>query len=218
MRWIVKIVVFGASGAIGRGVTVELLERGHTVTAATRSGAPVEGLVVRSVTGDASDPGSVARLVAGQDAVASATGPRRDRGEDPEDSLLGVARGLAEGLRRAGVRRLVVVGGAGSLEVAPGQRLVDSPAFPPAWKPVALAHARALDEVYREIEDLDWTYVSPAEVIGPEERTGEFRVGGDCLLVDETGQSRISIPDFAIAIADELEHGEAFQRRITVAY
>jgi uncharacterized protein len=218
MRWIVKIVVFGASGAIGRGVTAELLERGHTVTAATRSGAPVEGLVVRSVTGDASDPGSVARLVAGQDAVASATGPRRDHGEDPEDSLLGTARGLAEGLRRAGVRRLVVVGGAGSLEVVPGQRLVDSPAFPPAWKPAALAHARALDEVYREIEDLDWTYVSPAEVIGPGERTGEFRVGGDCLLVDETGQSRISIPDFAIAIADELEHGEAFRRRITVAY
>jgi uncharacterized protein len=218
MRWIVKIVVFGASGAIGRGVTTELLERGHTVTAATRSGAPVEGLVVRSVTGDASDPGSVARLIAGQDAVASATGPRRDHGEDPEDSLLGAARGLAEGLRRAGVRRLVVVGGAGSLEVAPGQRLVDSPAFPPAWKPAALAHARALDEVYREIEDLDWTYVSPAEVIGPGERTGEFRIGGDCLLVDETGQSRISIPDFAIAIADELEHGEAFRRRITVAY
>jgi uncharacterized protein len=218
MRWIVKIVVFGAAGAIGRGVTAELLERGHTVTAATRSGAPVEGLVVRSVTGDASDPGWVARLVAGQDAVASATGPRRDHGEDPEDSLLGAARGLAEGLRRAGVRRLVVVGGAGSLEVVPGQRLVDSPAFPPAWKPAALAHARALDEVYREIEDLDWTYVSPAEVIGPGERTGEFRVGGDCLLVDETGQSRISIPDFAIAIADELEHGEAFRRRITVAY
>ena len=213
-----KIVVFGASGAIGRGVTAELLERGHTVTAATRSGAPVEGLVVRSVTGDASDPGWVARLAAGQDAVASATGPRRGNGEDPEASLLGAARGLAEGLRRAGVRRLVVVGGAGSLEVAPGQRLVDSPAFPPAWKPAALAHARALDEVYRGIEDLDWTYVSPAGVIGPGERTGEFRVGGDQLLVDESGESRISIPDFAIAVADELEHGEAFRRRITVAY
>jgi uncharacterized protein len=218
MRWIVKIVVFGASGAIGRGVTTELLERGHTVTAATRSGAPVEGLVVRSVTGDASDPGSVARLVAGQDAVASATGPRRDHGEDPEDSLLGAARGLAEGLRRAGVRRLVVVGGAGSLEVAPGQRLLDTPAFPPAWKPAALAHARALDEVYRSIDDLDWTYVSPAGVIGPGQRTGEFRVGGGQLLVDESGHSRISIADFAIAVADELEHGEAFRRQITIAY
>ena len=109
-----KIVVFGASGAIGRSITAELLARGHTVIAATRSGAPIEGLVVQVVTGDASDPGSVARLAAGKDAVVSATGPRRGgEGEDPEDSLLGAALGLAEGLRRAGVRRLVVVGGAG---------------------------------------------------------------------------------------------------------
>jgi len=214
-----KVLVIGASGAIGRAVTAELLARGHTVTAATRSGTPVEGLVVQAVTGDASDPASVARLAAGQDAVASATGPRRGNGgEDPEDSMLGAARGLAEGLRRAGVRRLVVVGGAGSLEVAPGQRLVDAPGFPPAAKLTALAHARALDEVYRGIEDLDWTYVSPAGVIAPGERTGEFRIGGDQLLVDESGESRISIPDFAIALADELEHGKAFRRRITVAY
>ena len=92
------------------------------------------------------------------------------------------------------------------------------PGFPPADKPTALAHARALDEVYREIQDLDWTYISPARVIGPGERTGEFRVGGERLLVDASGESRISIPDFAIAFADELEHGEAFRRRITVAY
>jgi uncharacterized protein len=213
-----KVVVFGASGAIGRAITAELLERGHTVIAASRSGAPVEGLVVQSVTGDAANPASVARLAAGQDAVASATGPRRGGHEDPEASLLGAARGLADGLRRAGVRRLVVVGGAGSLLVAPGQRLVDTPGFPAAAKPVALAHARALDEVYRGIEDLEWTYLSPAAVIGPGERTGEFRIGGDELLTDESGQSRISIPDFAIAFADELEHGDSFRRRITVAY
>ena len=213
-----KVVVFGASGAIGKAITAELLARGHTVTAATRSGAPIGGLVVPAVTGDASDPGSVARLAAGQDAVASAIGPRRGNGEDPEGSLLGAARGLARGLRRAGVRRLVVVGGAGSLEVAPGQRLVDRPDFPAAARPTALAHARALEEVYRGIDDLDWTCVSPAGMIGPGKRTGEFRVGGDELLVDEAGQSRISIPDFAIAVADELEHGKAFGRRITVAY
>jgi putative NADH-flavin reductase len=213
-----KVVVFGASGAIGRAITAELLARGHTVIAASRSGSPVEGLVVQAVTGDAADAASVARLAAGQDAVASATGPRRGASEDPEASLLGAARGLAEGLRRAGVRRLVVVGGAGSLEVKPGQRLVDTPGFPPGAKPTALAHARALDEVYRDIEDLDWTYVSPAAVIGPGDRTGEFRVGSDGLLTDESGESRISIPDFAIAFADEIEHGDAFRRRITVAY
>jgi uncharacterized protein len=213
-----KVVVFGASGAIGRAITAELLARGHTVIAATRSGAPVEGLVVQSVTGDAANPASVARLAAGQDAVASATGPRPGGHEDPEASLLGAAQGLAEGLRQAGVGRLVVVGGAGSLLVGPGQRLVDTPDFPPAAKPTALAHARALDEVYRAIEDLDWTYVSPAAVIGPGKRTGEFRIGGDELLADSEGQSRISIPDFAIAFTDELEHGDSLRRRITVAY
>ena len=213
-----KVVVFGASGTIGRAITSELLERGHTVTAATRSGAPVEGLVVRVVTGDATDPSSVARLAQGQDAVASATGPRRDGSEDPEESLGRAARGLAEGLRRAGVPRLVVVGGAGSLEVTPGLRLMDTPDYPRAWKPAALAHARVLDEVYRGLDDLDWTYVCPAAAIGPGDRTGEFRVGGDQLLTDEAGVSRISIPDFAIAVADELEDGEAFRRRITVAY
>lgn len=213
-----KVVVFGASGGIGWAITAELLARGHTVIAATRSGAPIEGLVVQSVTGDAANPASVARLAAGQDAVASAIGPRRGGHEDPEASLLGAARGLAEGLRRAGVRRLVVVGGAGSLLVAPGQRLVDTPDFPSAAKPTALAHARALDEVYRGIDDLDWTYLSPAAVIGPGERTGEFRIGGDELLTDESGQSRISIPDFAIAFVDELEQSDSFGRRITVAY
>jgi uncharacterized protein len=213
-----KVVVFGASGAIGRAITGELLARGHTVIAATRSGAPVEGLVVQAVTGDAANPASVARLAAGQDAVASATGPRRGAHEDPEASLLGAARGLAEGLRRAGVRRLVVVGGAGSLLVAPGQRLVDTPGFPAAAKPTALAHARTLDEVYRGIEDLDWTYVSPAATIGPGDRTGEFRIGGDELLADSAGESRISISDFAIAFTDELEHGDSLRQRITVAY
>jgi uncharacterized protein len=213
-----KVVVFGASGVIGRAITGELLVRGHTVTAATRTGGPVEGLVVHCVTGDASDAASVARLAAGQDAVAAAIGPRQADDEDPEDSLITAAWGLTEGLRRAGVRRLVVVGGSGSLEVAPGQRLMDSPGFPPAWKPTALAHARALDEVYRDIQDLDWTYISPAGQIGPGERTGEFRVGGDQLLVDEHGDSRISIPDYAIAFTDELEHAEAVRRRITIAY
>jgi putative NADH-flavin reductase len=214
-----KIAVFGAGGPIGQAITAELLARGHMVIAVTRTSAPITGLVVRVATGDATDPASVARLAAGQDAVVSAIGPRRgaEDAEDAEDSLVGAARGLTEGLRRAGVRRLVVVGGAGSLEVAPGTRLLDTPDFPLAAKPVALAHARAL-EVYRDVEDLDWTYVSPAAVIGPGERTCAFRLGGDQLLADAAGSSRISIPDFAIALADVLERGEAIRRRVTVAY
>jgi uncharacterized protein len=211
-----KVAVFGAAGSIGRAITAELLARGYTVTAITRSGAPVEGLVVKVATGDAADPASVARLAVGQDAVVSAIGPQHDA-ESAEDSLVGGARGLIDGLRKAGVRRLVVVGGTGSLEVAPGTRLLDTADFPPAWMPTALAHAAALD-LYSGADHLDWTYVSPAAVIEPGERTGAFRIGGDQLLADEAGESRISIPDFAIAIGDVLERSEAIRRHITIAY
>jgi uncharacterized protein len=216
-----KVLVFGGTGAIGSAITAELLVRGHTVTAASRSGAQVERLVVRSVTGDAANPASVARLAAGQDAVASAVGPRRPgqdgAGEDPAHSLLGAARGLVEGLREAGVHRLVVVGGAGSLEVAPGVLLMNTPDFPAAWKTTAAAHAEVLDYL-NGVKDLDWSYLSPAGMIGPGERTGRFRIGGDQLVVDESGESRISIPDYAIAFADELERGDAIRSRITVGY
>ena len=212
-----RIIVFGAGGAIGREITAELLRRGHPVVAVTRTGAPIDGLDVQVIQGDAADPASVAIIAQGVDAIVSAVGPRRGS-EDDEESLLGAARGLVDGMRRAGARRLVVVGGAGSLEVAPGHRLVDTPDFPAAWKPGALAHARALDEVYRAADDLDWTYVSPAALIEPGERTGQYRAGGDQLLTDDAGNSRITIPDYAIAIADVAERGDAVRRRITVAH
>jgi len=212
-----KILTFGASGAIGREITAELLRRGHSVVAVTRAGAPIDGLDIQVVQGDAADPASVATLAQGVDSVVSAVGPRRGS-ENDEESLVGAARGLVEGLRMAGTRRLVVVGGAGSLEVAPGQRLVDTPDFHPAWRPTALAHAKALDEVYRAADDLDWTYVSPAALIESGERTGSYRTGGDQLLTDEAGNSRITIGDYAIAIADVVESGDAVRRRITVAH
>ncbi|HLZ57791.1 MAG TPA: NAD(P)H-binding protein, partial [Ktedonosporobacter sp.] len=110
----------------------------------------------------------------------------------------------------------IVVGGAGSLEVAPGLHLVDTPDFPAAWKPTALAHRDAL-EVYRKA-NLDWTYVSPAALIAPGERTGTYRTGTDKLLTDEKGESRISAEDYAIAILDEVEHPHFIRRRFTVAY
>ncbi len=120
-------------------------------------------------------------------------------------------------LRRANVRRLVILGGAGGLEISPGVRVVDAPDFPAMWKANALAQIKAL-ALYREVEDLDWTVVSPAAIIEPGERTGNFQIGGDQLLVDAEGRSRISIADYAIAFVNELERGEAIRRRITVAY
>ena len=113
--------------------------------------------------------------------------------------------------------RVVVVGGAGSLEVAPGVRLVDTPDFPEEWKAEALQHADAL-EVYRTVDDLDWTLVSPAAFIHPGERTGHYRLGGDQLLTNNDGNSEISAEDYAIAIADVVEEDDHKRQRVTAAW
>jgi putative NADH-flavin reductase len=196
-----KIVLFGPGGMVGSRIATELEQRGHDVTGASRaSGA------------DVTAPDSVAAVAAGADAVVSAVSARTG-----EYTLADVARSLTDGVGRAGVRRLVVVGGAGSLEIAPGMRLVDTPDFPAEWKPEALDHADAL-EVYRGSKNLDWTFVSPAAYIHPGERTGHYRLGGDELLVDENGNSEISAEDYAIAIADLLEHDGHERERVSVAW
>ena len=128
------------------------------------------------------------------------------------------AGGLLDGLGRAGVRRLVVAGGAGSLLVASGQRLLDTPEFHDEWKPEALAAAEAL-EVFRAYEGpVDWSYVSPGALLEPGERTGHYRLGGDELLVDEHGASRITMEDFAIAMLDETEEPRHVRERFTAAH
>jgi putative NADH-flavin reductase len=115
------------------------------------------------------------------------------------------------------VARLIVLGGAGSLEVAPGVRVLDTPDFREEWKPDALAQAEALDLYRSATTDVDWTYVSPAAVLEPGERTGEYRTGEDRLLVDDEGNSAISMEDFAVALVDEAESAEHVRRRFTVA-
>ena len=196
-----KIVIFGPTGVIGSRIVAELERRGHRVVGASRATGA-----------DVTDPAQVAETVAGADAVVSAISARTG-----DFTLADAASSLADGLRRAGVRRLVVVGGAGSLEVQPGVRLVDTPDFHEQWKPEALAQADAL-EVYRGIEDLDWTYVSPAASIHPGERTGAYRLGGDQLLVDEQGNSEITAEDYAIAIADLVDEGSHPCERVTAAW
>jgi uncharacterized protein len=205
-----RILLIGASGMIGSRIAAEARGRGHEVTGVTRSGK--DGTTVA----EASDAPAIAALAAGHDVVVFTVAMREL--EAPLEPLLAAGRGVFEALRTAGVRRLVVIGGAGSLEVAPGVRLIDTPEFPEIYKPEASAHAELFDVIRAEAGDLDWTYVSPAAVIQPGERTGAYRRGGDQLLTDAEGNSEISAEDFAIGVVDELEKNEAIRKRITLAH
>ena len=196
-----KIVLFGPTGMIGSRIATELTSRGHEVVGASRSTGT-----------DITDPAQVAAVVEGADAVVCAVSARTG-----DFTLSDVARSLLDGLRRAGVRRLLIVGGAASLQVAGGGRLLDTPEFPDEWKPEATQGVEAL-EVYRAVDDLDWTYVSPAAFIHPGERTGGYRLGGEQLLTGESGNSEISAEDYAIAIADLIESGEHARERVGVAW
>lgn len=168
---------------------------------------------IHAAKADLLDAANVAAAVRGHDVVASAYAPPANQLDD----LQAATRALIEGTRNAGLKRLVVVGGAGSLEVAPGVQLVDTAGFPDAYKPIALAHRVALNE-YRKVTDLDWTFFAPAALIAPGERTGTFRTGANTLIADAQGESRISAEDYAIAFVDELEQGRFIRQLATVAY
>ncbi|MFF5306053.1 NAD(P)-dependent oxidoreductase [Streptomyces sp. NPDC013161] len=211
-----KLVLFGATGMVGSRIATEASARGHQVLAVSRSGqSPVPG--VTATAADATDPAKVAEVARGADAVASACVPPRD-GSDPRGPFLALNEALVAGVRAAGVGRLLVVGGAGGLEVAPGQALSDQPGFPEAYLPEARAHRDVL-AYYRSLDEgLDWTYVSPAAEIAPGTRTGRFRVDGDQFMTDDQGRSFISAEDYAVAFVDELERHEHPRTRMSVAY
>lgn len=213
-----KIVVFGVTGNVGRRVAAEALSRGHEVVGVTRDpakSAEVPG--VSLVAGDATDAAQVAQVVRGADAVISAVSPRPgSTGAAPK--LVDAARGLIAGLREAGVKRLIVVGGAASLEVAPGVALLDTPGFPDAYRAEATEGRDALAVFRNEAQGLDWTFVSPAAEIGPGERTGSYRTTIDQFITDENGQSHISFEDYAVALLDEVEKPQHAGRRFGVAY
>ena len=207
-----NVVLYGASGTIGSRILKELLHCGHTVTAVVRNPEKVTAVGAYVVMGNVLDPATVAATAKGADAAISAYAPPRD-----DTAMLWTAtHSLLAGLVSAGVRRLIVVGGAGSLEVAPGVQLVDTPGFPEDWKPIALAHRDALSILKQS--NLDWSYLSPAAFIQPGERTGKFRLGGTRLLADDKGESRISAEDYAVALVDELENPKHLRQQFTAAY
>jgi hypothetical protein len=202
-----KIALIGASGNVGSRILAEALRRGHTVSAIVRH--PEKLAAQKGVTalrGDLNAPAELAPLLRGHDAVISSV---RFVDADP--------RKLCDAVKAGGVRRLLVVGGAGSLEVAPGVQLVDAPDFPAAYKPEASAGRDFLAALRRERE-LEWTFLSPSVMFAPGERTGRFRLGGDQLLTDPAGKSWISMEDYAIALLDELETPRHVRARFTVGY
>lgn len=211
-----KIVLFGASGNLGSRIAKEALARGQHVTAVMRNPARLslrhENL--RAMRADATDPLLVATVARGHDVIISAIGATPD---SPE-SLAQAATSMMQGAREVGIKRVMVVNGAGSLEVSKGKLLMDTPQFPADWRWVAKAHRDALAVLRARGSDLDWTAVSPAAMIEPGKRTGNFRLGGDQLLADAKGQSRISMEDYAAAFMDELESERYVGRRMSVAY
>jgi uncharacterized protein len=208
-----NVVLYGATGMIGSRVLQELVSRGHRVVAIVRNPGKVPALAgVRAIEGSALDAADIAAKAKDADVVVSSYAS--PAGE--ESKVIDSVRALIDGTKAAHAKRLLVVGGAGSLLVAPGVDVIDSGHLPAAYRPAAIAHREAL-ALLKE-SDVDWTYFSPAGAIEPGERTGKFRVGGDSLIADEKGVSRISAEDYAIALVDELEKPQYIRKRFTVGY
>jgi putative NADH-flavin reductase len=202
-----KIALIGIGGRVGSRLAAELVRRGHSVTGIERNPGKIgsrPGVTVKQ--GDARQSLTLSPLLAGHDAVVSAS---RFQTSD--------ANALITAVKKAGVKRLLVVGGAGSLEVAPGKALMDTPGFPEPYKAEARAGGEFLKTLRAE-RDVDWTFLSPSAEFAPGERTGTFRLGQNELLIDARGKSWISMEDFAIAFVVELEQPRHSRQRFTVGY
>jgi putative NADH-flavin reductase len=213
----VNIALLGATGFVGSALLNEALDRGHTVSAIVRHPeklAPRDRLVVKR--GDVYDAALLANLIQGQDAVISAFNPGWKDLNLYDDQVRGTASIIAA-IKKAGIKRVLWVGGAGGLEVKSGVRVIDSPDLPDWVRPGSLATIEALEQLRKEPE-LEWSFLAPSAQLQPGIRTGRFRLGTDQLLVDSNGQSRISVQDYAVAMIDELEHPKHIRQRFTVGY
>lgn len=216
-----KIALIGASGFVGTALLRELTDREHTVTAISRHPEKlhIKGPLVHPVAADILNVQLVADLMKGHDVVVSAYNPGWGDPKIYEHFMAG-ARAIEEATRRSGVKRLIVIGGAGSLEVAPGVQLIDTPKFPAEYKAAASAARDYLGEIRQDAE-LEWTYFSPAIFMNHEHsgvRRGHYRLGLDNPVFDEEGKSVLSAEDLAVAIADEVEQPKHVRMRFTAAY
>ena len=217
-----NVVLIGATGFVGSAILNELIERGHKVTAIVRNleSAKVKNPLIEYVAGDATHPAELAQIAKGKDAVISAYNPGWANPRQYEDTLENYPK-IVEGAKQAGVRRLLIVGGAGTLFVKPGVRLVDTGTLPAEWLP----GVKSLGEFYLNTlmkeNDIDWIFFSPAGNLGNMTtgvRTGKYRLGKDDMLFDEKGESFISVEDYAVAMVDELEQENHHKERFTAAY
>ena len=214
-----NIVLIGASGFVGSAILNEALERGHNVIAVVRHPDRIktvhQRLTVKQT--DVSSAYSVAEVCKGADAVISSYNPGWKNPEIARETKM-VYKAIIEGVKKAGVKRLLVVGGAASLFVSPGKRLMDAGIIPESFQPAV----RALADVYlidlKAENNIDWVFFSPAGIIEPGLRTGKFRLGKDDLVVDEKGESKISAQDYAVAMIDELEKPAHHRERFTIGY
>ncbi|MDR3696513.1 NAD(P)-dependent oxidoreductase [Mucilaginibacter sp.] len=212
-----KVVLIGASGFVGTPVLDELLNRGHQVTAIVRNPDKIavknDNLTI--VAADIFDTENLAALIKGSNAVISAYNPGWTNPEIYNDFIKG-SESIRQALKKAGVKRLLVVGGAGSLRIN-GAQLVDGPQFPAEYKAGATAARDYLNMLYNE-NDLDWTFLSPAIYLLPGERTAKFRLGTDEPVFDAAGKCEISVEDMAVAIVDEIENNHYIKKRFTLGY
>jgi len=212
-----KIALIGATGFVGSAILQEALNRGHEVTAIVRNPEKLQAHPkLHPQKGDVYNEEEVARLVAGHDAVISAFNPGW-RNPDIYNQQVKGTRAIINGVKKAGIKRLLFVGGAGSLEVKPGVQSVDLPGFPAEYKQGALATRDALT-ILRQETGLEWSFLSPSADLFPGQRTEQFRLGTDQLLKDAKGESRISVEDYAMALIDEVEKPKHIRRRFTAGY
>ncbi len=217
-----NVVLIGASGFVGSAILREALNRGHRVTAVVPNPEKItiENPNLTVVKADATDPDTLAALARGKDAIISAYNPGWTNPRQYELTLENYPR-IVEGAKRSGVERLLIVGGAGTLFVKLGVRLVDTGVLPEAWLP----GVKSLGEFYLNTlmkeRDIDWVFFSPAANLGnlgSGVRTGKYRLGKDDMIVDDKGESFISVEDYAVAMIDELEHPRHHRERFTAAY
>jgi len=214
-----KIALIGASGLVGSAILKESLQRGHMVTAIVRNPDKIKledpNLLIRK--GDVLSEQSVAELISGADVVISAYNPGWTNPNIAEETTRAY-NSIIDGVKKAKIPRLLIVGGAGSLYVAPEKRLMDTGVIPQSFMPAIEALADVYYDLQKKEEEIDWAFFSPAGNIAPGDRTGKFRMGKDNLIVDPKGESNISVEDYAVAMLNEVEAPEHHRERFTIGY